>query len=388
LLGVVVKFSLVAEGLLKEPGFESHSLLLLFYGANIYIRIISVCDSILFLCGNGTTIETLYQLDLSHNQLSGKILDCWSHFKSLTYLDMSHNKFSGKVPTSMGSLFHLQALLLRNNLKNQIPFSLRNCTKLVMLDLAENKLTGPFPAWIGSNLKELQILSLGSNKFYGTLPTQICYLKNIHLLDLSINNLFGQIPKCINFFVAMTQKVSNDQHQYSFDLGTIGGYNLYFLNDFFMWKGSKQMFINNGLSLLRSIDLSSNHFSEQIPVEIEDLFELVSLNLSRNNLIGNIPSNIGKLLSLEFLDLSRNQLIGSIPTSLTEIHRLSMLDLSHNYLTGEIPISTQLQSFNPSSYEVILIFVDYHWRNCVLKRNLQMLKFKKMNIHFSIMIFS
>ena len=79
-------------------------------------------DSILFLCGNGI-IETLYQLDLSHNQLSGEIPDCWSHFKSLTYLNMSHNKFSGKVPTSMGSLFHLQALLFRNNnLTNEILF--------------------------------------------------------------------------------------------------------------------------------------------------------------------------------------------------------------------------------------------------------------------------
>jgi len=190
-------------------------------------------DSILFLCGNGT-IETLYQLDLSHNQLSVQIPDCWSHFKSLTYLDMSHNKFSGKVPTSMSSLFDLQALLLRNNnLTNEIPFSLRSCTKLVMLDLVENKLTRPFPAWIGSNLKELKILSLGSNNFYGTLPTQICYIKNIHLLDLSINNLFGQIPKCINSFVAMTQNVSNDYHQYRYDLGTMSGYNLYFLNDLF-----------------------------------------------------------------------------------------------------------------------------------------------------------
>ncbi|XP_068501271.1 receptor-like protein EIX2 [Phaseolus vulgaris] len=298
------------------------------------------------------TQNKFFIIDISNNQLSGKIPNCWSHFKSLTYLDMSHNKFLGKVPTSMGLLFHLQALLLRNNnLTNEIPFSLRRCTKLVMLDLAENKLTGPFPAWIGSNLKKLQILILGSNNFYGTLPTQICYLKNMQLLDLSINNLFGQIPKCIKFFVAMAKKVSNDDHQYDFKIGIMSGSDLFFLNDFFMWKGSKQMFMNNGLSLLRSIDLSSNHFSKEIPVEIEDLFELVSLNLSRNNLIGNIPSNIGKLASLEFLDLSRNQLVGSIPTSLTQIDRLGMLDLSHNYLSGKIPISTQLQSFNPSSYE-------------------------------------
>ena len=153
------------------------------------------------------------------------------------------------------------------------------------------------------------------------------------------------------FFVAMAQKVSKDYHRYNYKIGASRCVDSYELNGVFMWKSSKQMFMNDGLSFLRSIDLSSNHFSEEIPVEIEDLFELVSLNLSRINLIRKIPSNIGKLASLEFLDLSRNQLVGSIPTSLTQIDRLSMLDLSHNYLTGEIPISTQLQSFDGSSYE-------------------------------------
>ena len=38
LFGVVVKFSLVAERLLKELGFESYSMLILFYGADIYIQ--------------------------------------------------------------------------------------------------------------------------------------------------------------------------------------------------------------------------------------------------------------------------------------------------------------------------------------------------------------
>ncbi|KRH08792.1 hypothetical protein GLYMA_16G174500v4, partial [Glycine max] len=190
---------------------------------------------------NQFQVETLYELDLSNNHFSGKIPDCWSHFKSLTYLDLSHNNFSGRIPTSMGSLLHLQALLLRNNnLTDEIPFSLRS---------------------------------------------------------------------------------------------------------------SEQMFKNNVLLLLKSIDLSSNHFSGEIPLEIEDLFGLVLLNLSRNHLTGKIPSNIGKLTSLEYLDLSRNQFVGSIPPSLTQIYWLSVLDLSHNHLTGKIPTSTQLQSFNASSYE-------------------------------------
>ncbi|KAL2967126.1 hypothetical protein AAZX31_16G158000 [Glycine max] len=308
-------------------------------------------DSLSFLCANGT-VETLYQLDLSNNHFSGKIPDCWSHFKSLSYLDLSHNNFSGRIPTSMGSLLQLQALLLRNNnLTDEIPFSLRSCTNLVMLDIAENRLSGLIPAWIGSKLQELQFLSLGRNNFHGSLPLQICYLSDIQLLDVSLNSMSGQIPKCIKNFTSMTQKTSSQGHSYYVNTKYLVGNQTYDLNALLMWKGSEQMFKNNLLLLLKSIDLSSNHFSGEIPLEIENLFGLVSLNLSRNHLTGAIPSNIGKLTSLDFLDLSRNHLVGSIPLSLTQIDRLGVLDLSHNNLSGEIPTGTQLQSFNASCYE-------------------------------------
>jgi len=125
----------------------------------------------------------------------------------------------------------------------------------------------------------------------------------------------------------------------------------YYLNAFLMWKGSEQIFKTTELLLLKGIDLSGNNFSAEIPVEIENLVELVSLNLSRNNFIGQIPSNIGNLKSLEFLDLSRNQFISSIPLNLAQIDRLTMLDLSHNHISGVIPTGTQLQSFNASNYK-------------------------------------
>ncbi|XP_027359317.1 receptor-like protein EIX2 [Abrus precatorius] len=311
-------------------------------------------NSLPFLCASGVA-DTLYRLDLSNNQLSGQIPDCWSQFQSLVYLDLSHNKFSGEIPSLIGSLLQLQALLMRNNnLTEEIPLSLRSCTKLVMIDMAENGLSGPIPTWIGSTLQVLQILILARNQFFGSLPLQICYLESIQLLDLSLNNFSGQIPKCFQNFTSMARKTSSKdypQHSYfvntSYTIANIS----YDLNAILMWKGAEEVFTNYGLFLLKSIDLSSNNFSGEIPAEIEDLFELISLNLSRNNLRGEIPSNIGKLASLEFLDLSRNQFVGSIPWSLTQIHRLSMLDLSHNHLSGAIPTGTQLQSFNASSYE-------------------------------------
>ncbi|WVZ15120.1 hypothetical protein V8G54_012686 [Vigna mungo] len=309
--------------------------------------------SLSFLCV-GDPIGILYQLDLSSNNLSGQIPDCWSRFKSLAFLDLSQNQLSGKIPTSMGSLHDLQALFLRNNnLTYGIPFSLRHCTNLVMIDIAENSLSGSIPGWIGRKLGNLQYLSLRRNHFQGNLPLQICFLRNIQLLDLSLNKLSGQIPKCIKNFTSMT-KTSSERgpwHWYRVDTIYFGSDQSYDLNTFLTWKGSRQMFENSVLQLLKSIDLSSNYFSEEIPKEFEILIGLISLNLSRNNLSGEIPSSIGKLKSLEVLDISRNELVGSIPNSLIEIDRLSMLDLSHNHLVGMIPQSTQLQSFNPSSYE-------------------------------------
>ena len=118
-----------------------------------------------------------------------------------------------------------------------------------------------------------------------------------------------------------------------------------------MWKGAQRLFKNNGLIILRSIDLSSNQLTGDIPEEIGNLIALVSLNLSSNNLTGEITSKIGRLTSLDSLDLSRNHFFGPIPTSLAQIDRLSVLNLSHNNLSGRIPIGTQLQSFDASSYE-------------------------------------
>ncbi|KAK7315136.1 hypothetical protein VNO77_33668 [Canavalia gladiata] len=198
-----------------------------------------------FLCAKGK-VETLGQLDLSHNQLSGQIPNCWGHFKSLAYLDLSYNNFSGKIPTSIGSLLELQTLILRNNnLTNEIPFSLSNCSKLVMLDLGQNRLTGPIPFWIGSRLQELQMLSLQKNNFFGSLPLQLCYLQSIQLLDLSFNNLSGQIPKCLNNFTSMTQKDSLKyyaRHRFFINSTKLPMENTYELNALLMWKGVEEIF--------------------------------------------------------------------------------------------------------------------------------------------------
>lgn len=323
-----------------------------------FIRSASVVDlsrnkfseSHIFLCDNSSAL-TLAQLDISSNQLSGKLPDCWSDFTSLIYLDLSNNNLSGKIPSSIGSLLGIQALIMRNNsLTGELPLSLKSCTSLKMLDVGENMLFGPIPSWIGEELQQLQMLSLRRNRFSGSLPLHLCYLTTIQLLDLSLNNLSGQIFKCLKNFTAMAQEsLLINPVGPSISSGGSTPFYQYDLYALLTWKGAPQMFKNS--KLLKSIDLSSNQIKGVIPAEVGDLVALVSLNLSRNSLSGKIPFEIGRLMSLEFLDLSRNNLHGPIPSSLAKIDRLSMLDLSHNHLSGAIPIGTQLQSFTASSYE-------------------------------------
>lgn len=303
-----------------------------------------------FLCN---TTESLSWLNMSNNHLTGQLPDCWNRLRWLSILDISDNEFSGNIPSLMSSLLVVRHLILRNNhFSGQLP-SMKNCTNLVMLDVAQNELVGPIPLWIDSNLHQLQVLSLRKNHFHGSLPLYLCHLTSIHVLDLSHNNLSGQIPHCLKNFSEMAQEPGFTEFEDQIYIFKNGSPSFYLPYDFYplvRWKGKELPFKDNK-RLLKMIDLSGNQLSGRIPAELGDLLKLVSLDLSSNNLSGQIPSELGNLRSLDFLDLSRNRLSGTIPSSLSQIDRLGVLNLSYNNLSGKIPLGTQLQSFDASVYD-------------------------------------
>nr|XP_028948121.1 receptor-like protein EIX2 [Malus domestica] len=305
--------------------------------------------SISILC---EAYESLMFLNLSNNNLSGELPQCWTHFDHLVMLDLSYNAFSGKIPSTVGSLYRMETLKLRSNrFVGEFPSSFKNCTSLKkVLDVGYNQLSGPIPKWLGVSLQKLVVLMLSSNNFNGSMPSELCCLTNIQNLDVSANNISGTIPKCLSNFTVLAQKGNSSptlRHLYTRD-DTI--YTLNYMDDAtFIWKGRMYSY-KNTLGLVKRIDFSSNRLTGEIPSEITDLVGLVSLNLSRNGLTGELPAKIGKLQSLDALDLSRNQIDGRIPTSLAQIYGLSVLDLSYNNFIGKIPTGTQLQSFDPSDY--------------------------------------
>ncbi|XP_023749446.1 receptor-like protein EIX1 [Lactuca sativa] len=304
---------------------------------------------IAFIC---QIFDGLLFLDLSDNSFIGQLPDCLWHFKRLKVLNLRHNNLFGRLPPSVGSMTELEVLYLsKNNFYGELPLSLKNCTSLKSLNLGANKFSGNVPLWIGENLSGLYVLILKSNNFFGTIPLQLCQLSNLQILDLSMNNLHGIIPSCLGNLTSMVQQeflqgveFYKTSVNYSYEIET------YVDHAIIQWQGDEREFFST-LKLLKSIDLSSNDLTGNIPYEITNLYDLIALNLSKNKLSGEIPSTIGEMNNLLTLDLSRNSFSGRIPSSMSHMSLLNYLDLSFNNLSGRIPFSTQLQSFNPSRYD-------------------------------------
>ncbi|CAI9290294.1 unnamed protein product [Lactuca saligna] len=293
----------------------------------------------------------LFIIDLSHNSLSGQLPDCLWHFKELKVLNLEHNNLSGRLPASVASMINLEALdLYKNDFSEEFPLSVKNCTSLKSLNLGANKFSGNLPVWIGESLSGLYVLTLRSNNFSGSIPLQLCQLASLQILDLSVNHFHGSIPSCLsNLTIMVQQRVSQLQN---LDRGiSLGRYSYNVDHVMIQWQGVEREFVRSNMVLLRSIDLSSNNLTGEIPYQITNLDELIALNLSKNALFGKIPCNISEMKNLLTLDLSRNKFSGEIPSSMSQMTWLNYLDVSDNSLSGRIPSSTQLQSFDHSRYE-------------------------------------
>ena len=248
-------------------------------------------------------------------------------------VDLSYNSFSGSIPRSWKNLEIVN--LWSNKLSGEVPMHLSNWYGLQAMNLGENEFSGTIPIKMS---QDLQVLILRANQFEGTIPTQLFNLSKLYHLDLVQNKLSGYIPECVYNLSHMVID--------SFEPSPFLGNRVPIINLF--TKGHDYVFEVH--SNRRTVDLSANSLSGEVPLELFQLVQVQSLNLSHNNLTGTIPKMIGGMKNMESLDLSNNKFFGEIPRSMALITYLEVLNLSCNNFNGKIPIGTQLQSFDASSY--------------------------------------
>ncbi|XP_019068351.1 receptor-like protein 50 [Solanum lycopersicum] len=236
-------------------------------------------------------LHDLYGLSLSFNKFNGTVqLEKFTKINKLVDLDLSHNSLSVDTNISESDLALLPQLnsfmLASCNLQN-ISF-LKNQSKLSMLDLSNNQLTGEIPNWLVEiNDGLLRFLNLSFNQFMRLQePYTIGFLMNF--LDLHSNLLTGVIPL--------------------------------------------------PPSAAAYIDFSDNNFSTFPPDFGNYLVTARFLSIANNKVISSIPSSICNSSYLEVLDLSNNSLNGIIPSCLAEkSSTLKVLNLGKNNLIGNIP---------------------------------------------------
>nr|AMM42878.1 LRR-RLK [Vernicia fordii] len=255
----------------------------------------------------------LQYLDLSSNFFSGRL---WNGFSRLKDFSVSENFLSGEVlGSSFGENCSLEFLdLSENNFTGGLSGEIKNCRNLIILNVWGNKLTGQIPSEIGSILS-LEALFLGNNSFSPVIPESLLNLTRLAFLDLSRNSFGGDVQEIFGRFTQVKFLVLHG-NSYA------GGLN------------------SSGILKLPNVarlDLSFNNFSGPLPVEISQMSSLKFLILAYNQFNGSIPQEYGNLTSLQALDLSFNSLTGPIPSSLGNLDSLLWLMLANNYLTGEIP---------------------------------------------------
>ncbi|KAM3394383.1 hypothetical protein P3S68_003385 [Capsicum galapagoense] len=294
------------------------------------------------------SIERLYLNNLTN--LVGTIPHSISNCSKLTILELSHNKLTGLIPNSLGYLTHLQYLILGGNyLTNDSSLgfltSLTNCRNLEFLDISFNPLNGMLPASTGNLSISLQKISAYSCKIKGQIPNEVGNLSSLLFLDLSGNNLVGSIPISIGKFRNLQRFKLNGNELTEFIGDNIC--KLQHLGEIYFGQNHLSGSIPNCLgnvTSLREIHLDSNKFSSNIPPSLGNLQDLVVLDLSSNNMVGSLPPEIGNLKATTLIDLSMNQFSNGIPREIGGLQNLVHLSLRLNKLQGSIPdsLSTML----------------------------------------------
>ncbi|KAL2935828.1 Receptor-like protein Cf-9-like protein [Bienertia sinuspersici] len=198
--------------------------------------------------------NTMKFYDVSNNLLSGVIPEQICNARSLISLDLSGNNITGKIPDCVGNeLGHLPTKYFQNwqamkvskedqstSYKTLITFYFKLGTDLDIseqnfeysititnkgseilypkiltvfrvIDLSSNNFSGTIPHMIGG-LKGLQALNLSNNKLKGRIPPSLANIMDLESLDLSHNKLSGKVPQALSQLTSL--EVFNISHNH------------------------------------------------------------------------------------------------------------------------------------------------------------------------------
>ncbi|CAL5014534.1 unnamed protein product [Urochloa decumbens] len=310
-----------------------------------------------------TNVATLVYLNIASNSLVGSIDPMWQqHRSALQMINVSNNHFVGQLPANISSVFpDLEVLVASNNIiSGYLPPSLCNMSNIMIVDLSNNEFTGEVPTCFFSvpslailklsnnnlggsmfgGLSDISVsaIYLGSNKFEGTLPSNLSgnpVIMDLHdnklsgkldtsfwdlslqVLSVASNNLTGEIYPAICKLTSLQILDMSDNNFVGSTPNCVDELQLYFLNmSRNSLSGLSHGFLNS--SYITVLDLRYNQFISSLGW-IHNLSQVRLLLLGGNRFRGQISENICHLQYLNIIDLSDNRISGSLPPCIAGI---------------------------------------------------------------------
>uniref|UniRef100_A0A803MHB2 Plant intracellular Ras-group-related LRR protein 6 n=1 Tax=Chenopodium quinoa TaxID=63459 RepID=A0A803MHB2_CHEQI len=287
-------------------------------------------------------------------ELSDPVISSWS---KLTELNASKNLLNG-IPESIGRLSRLIRLDMHQNKILSIPTSIKGCSSLVEFYIGINLLSS-LPGEIGE-LSQLSILDLQSNQLT-EYPVEACKL-HLSVLDLSNNSLSGlpaeigaasQLHFCIAVYCLMTTLrklvlIGNPMRTIRSTL--VSGPTTALLKYLRSRLPSAQEAEvstptkDNMVAMAARLSLTSKEISlggmdlTSVPLEVCSSNEITKVDLSRNS-IEELPVALSACSSLEVLLLSKNKIKDWPGEVLKLLPNLTCLRLDNNPLR-QIPMNS------------------------------------------------
>lgn len=259
--------------------------------------------------------QPMHNIDLSSNELRGRIPECFSTAASLEELNIASNRIEGSIPALPENL---SALIASDNyLSGSFPDTFRSARKLSSVALARNRFNGVIAP--GAFPTTVQEVRLANNALSGKLPNDLFLLPNLRIFSGAFNQFSGGLPA-----------------------STFVGSNLVLLD----LRGNQfdslpEVYNSTNLEYL---DVAMNCMTGSVPPTFKGLKELQTLNMQENAFSGSIDVFVSdtNLPRLRVLNISHNVFSGSMPAGVSKIIQPSnstrfVLDVSNNYLNGLLP---------------------------------------------------
>ena len=292
--------------------------------------------------------------------LSDEPLDQWLRVTTdeddrVTSLDVGFNQLNGEIPTELGDISKLKLLFINDNeLTGVLPQSLLGLSELESFRFHNNSglcvpINEAFQTWlqgialvIGSScapedsLEDREVLV----QLYNALDGENWNNNANWLTERPIREWHGVTNDASGRVTGLLLESNRLSGEIPKELGSLSNLKrLEFGNNQLTGEIPSEL---GNLSALETLLLDSDSsyaggLSGSIPKELGKLSKLDTLNLRFNHLTGDIPAELDNLTGLETLLLGYNRLSGEIPAELGGLSNLTSLEIVYNQLTGEIP---------------------------------------------------